>query len=688
VAEEPAERTLSWPACWSLLACATTLATTLVPMLVGVPRVAHVVGALVLASAGAAGVVRRVYVHRALAHLVAERDRMVRLVQAGAGAYFLWSAGFVLTPHRWSAWVLALAGLGGATYGLIAWCRRVAHRPVTEHVGWRPGPPPPPDPVRTNAQAALDRAKYGWLEVTGWTPVTAGDRTVGFRAAARVRDGDTVPTVKHLDAELIAIALRQVTGAELRADWVQPRRGTFAGEWEITAVAEDVMGRVRPYVDDPTPKSSRVPALIGSDLEGKPYVQDLRAHCQDCGQTRSGKTSLINIKWAHITTWTDGVLWVCGVAKLYDTLAGWLEPYRDTGQPIPISWVASGRLDSLTMLVRAMDVARWRQNQPMHSRAEFKTIIVQLDEASDLLQDTKNRVLCQGEMLTASDIVAKFVKRNGSADVWLHLASQRSTGDQWGLRGPEISANTQWRTAFRSSDQAELGRILGWSHFNLATPPHPGCYWLKPPDEDPLMLRTPYMQEVDPNRPRLHDGPTVSDVAWARRDIPHELDPGSAAAAGAEYAQRRTLMDAGMFAYLTDAPEMAPELETVGGPSVAEQVRREADEILARAMGSAPVSLVEHRTRGAQITSLVREAGGPVTTAQIIEGLRTGGDEVANPNAVHNELARQVDAGILTRPQKGIYTATDSQHTTPHHTTHPVAVTSAGELASLPGDHV
>ena len=75
---------------------------------------------------------------------------------------------------------------------------------------------------------------------------------------------------------------------------------------------------------------------------------------------------------------------MCGVAKLYDTLAGWLEPYRDTGRPIPIDWVASGRMDSMAMLVRAMDVARWRQNQPMSARAAFKTIIVQLDEASDL----------------------------------------------------------------------------------------------------------------------------------------------------------------------------------------------------------------------------------------------------------------------------------------------------------------
>ena len=210
------------------------------------------------------------------------------------------------------------------------------------------------------------------------------------------------------------------------------------------------------------------------------------------------------------------------------------------------------------------------------------------------------------------------------------------------------------------------------------------------------MLRTPYMQEVDPNRPRLHDGPTVSDVAWARRDIPHELDPGSAAAAGEEYARRRTLMDAGMFAYLTDAPEAAdtPEPETVGGLSVAEQVRREADEILTRAMGSPPVSLVEHRTRGQRIAAIVRDAAGPTTTREVIDRLRAMGDPVDNETSVSNELTRQVDAGDLTRLSKGVYahpTTTERDHTTSHHTTpdSPLTLaTSGGHAEPLPQGQV
>lgn len=692
MADPSPERTLSWPACWSLLAFATTLVATLAPMWAGVPRPVHVIGVFALAAGVTWGLARHMYTHRRLAHLAERRDHMVRLMQVGGGAYFLWSAGFLTFPHYWSAWALALLALVGATYGGTTWCWHVARRPVPELARptiWRANPEPE-DRVRANWQAALDRARCGWLKVVDWVSVTIEDRSVGVRAMAQVRDSDTVPASRHLDPGAIAIALRQVTGLQLRTDWVQAREGPYAGDWEITAVTEDVMGRVHPYVDDPTPKSSATKTLVGYDIEGRHYTQDLRAHCQDCGKTLSGKTSLINAKWAHITTWSDGVLWVCGVAKLWETLAGWLEPYRDSGLPVPIDWIAAGRLDSLKMLARAMDVAHWRQNQPMADRAAFKTIIVQLDEASDLLQDTQTRVPCQGQMLNASEIVAKFVKRNGSAGVWLHLASQRSTGEQWGPKGSEIIAQMTWRTAFYSGDQAEVGRILGWSHYNLPNPPHPGCYWLRPGDQDPLLLRSPYIQEVDPRRDRLHDGPTVSDVSWARKDIPRGLDLGSAGAAGPEYAARLRTMDAEMFAYLTDSLAIAePEAPGTGAGSAAAaaaEVHREADAYLAQLVS--PVSLPERRIRREMIPEIVRAAGGPIGTFQIIEELRKRGDPVSNPTAVSNELAQQVKDGLLHRLDKGLYVATEGDHTTPHHTTPLVSATSGNGSPPPPGGHV
>jgi len=122
---------------------------------------------------------------------------------------------------------------------------------------------------------------------------------------------------------------------------------------------------------------------------------------------------------------------------------------------------------------------------------------------------------------------------------------------------------------------------------------------------------------------------------------------------------------------------------------VAEQVRREADQILAKAMDSRPVSLVEHRTRGQRITAIVHEAGGPITTREVIDALRAMGDPVENETSVSNELTRQADAGDLIRKAKGVYdgpATTERDHTTSHHTTHdsPLTLATSGGNASPP----
>ena len=56
------------------------------------------------------------------------------------------------------------------------------------------------------------------------------------------------------------------------------------------------------------------------------------------------------------------------------------------------------------------------------------------------------------------------------------------------------------------------------------------------------------------------------------------------------------------------------------------------------------------------------------------------GDPVDNETSVSNELARQVDAGELTRRSKGVYAGpatTERDHTTSHHITHDGPLTLA-----------
>src|SRR4029077_1323709 len=120
--------------------------------------------------------------------------------------------------------------------------------------------------------------------------------------------------------------------------------------------------------------------------------------------------------------------------------------------------------------------------------------------------------------------------------VWIHLVSQRGTNDQFGEAGGSITANLQVRTAFRTSDEDEIGRAFG--DWKLPMPANKGEYYIQGTDGDVRRLRAPYIQETDPKKPRLHDGANLSDVALSLAGMWQGLDRESAWALGAVYANR------------------------------------------------------------------------------------------------------------------------------------------------------
>jgi hypothetical protein len=173
----------------------------------------------------------------------------------------------------------------------------------------------------------------------------------------------------------------------------------------------------------------------------------------------------------------------------------------------------------------------------------------------------------QGVEHTASQLAAKIAQGAGSARVWIKFASQRGVSDHLGDQGADTRANAGYTAIFRTRDPDDVGRLTG--DHKLLAPRHAGEYLLSS-DTAPVRLKVPYLQSVDPNQPRLHEGLTVSDVAWARRHFTCPLDAGSAAAAGPEYARRHVRMDAAMRAYLTGS-----EIETVA-PSAAHRAGYDA----------------------------------------------------------------------------------------------------------------
>jgi hypothetical protein len=199
----------------------------------------------------------------------------------------------------------------------------------------------------------------------------------------------------------------------------------------------------------------------------------------------------------------------------------------------------------------------------LDQRRNWPTIIVVLDEASFALKNNTRTVVYQGQKLTASDMVAMLLKGAASGDVHVILASQRSTNDNFGDAGGDVTTNIGWSAAFMSKDEAEVGRLMG--DYSLPMPRHRGQFWLDDGmGELPQQSKAPYIQSVDPTKPQLSDGLTIADVSLSRASLPRigrALDAGSARAAGSDYGRRHTRMTQAMQNYLrgVDEDEVAAE---------------------------------------------------------------------------------------------------------------------------------
>lgn len=478
-----------------------------------------------------------------------------------------YSHGIGLAAALHIAWITATRVVDGYLVALVGAITGLAlleywTAVVLEYLNARRKPKPSPRDVPRReliAAEALIRAGYPQLSVTGSEPVGFNKETGrfdGVRFTLQLAVGKQKPPVSA--EEDIANAFKQVLGAPLNSDWVQLRASPGAGEYTLTVTMRDTKVDIIPYVDSIEPTSITEPHLVGYDHD-KPVMHPLNTNGQNIGQFGSGKSSLTNVQLAHLTRCTGGddigpgaVVWICGVEKLYELVGEWVEPYFDTDYDLPFDWIANGQTDTVIMLVTAMNIARWRQRQPIADRIDWPYIIVVLDEAGFAFRDTTVTARYQGQWVNASQAAANLTMGARSGNVHLIRNSQRSTLDHGGPGGGDISANMGWTAAFRSKDDAEIGRLTG--DYTLKMPRHKGEFWFDPGTGEPILLKAPYIQETSRNRPRLHDGATIGDVSWARRHLVQSLDPGSAAIGGEAYARRHTRMNDAMRNYLTGDP--------------------------------------------------------------------------------------------------------------------------------------
>ena len=603
--------------------------------------------------AGGTVVMVRTVAHRArmLAHLhVVHRQRLARWVGVASVLHIGWVAGVQVAPEHALWWAVGLVGLAGAEWATAAaleyvWTQPLLpdrHAAIEQQQAAREeaaAAAVEPDP---DMRHALRMTGLSWLRVIEWHPIGTAGRNYTVRIPAAPPDAKTgAKTLTASHAECIAIALSEVTGTPLMSDWVQVRKSEYAGQYVISVVTEDVKAKVIPYVDDPTPTSITEPCVTGYRLDGSRIEQLLAQHGETIGKSRSGKSSLINCKMAHVTRCDDAVLWICGTEKVYNLVGGWLAPYEGTDYRPPIDWVERGLTGVLAVLAAGMRLARHRQDTHHSQARDWTRIIIVLDEASFALSNNTETVAYDGKARTASEMAANIVKGAGGGNVHLWLATQHGVNKEFGDDGGTIKAQMGFAEVFQTRSKSELGEVFG--EYKLSRPRHKGEYWADLGEGDLVNAKAPYIQETDPARPTLHDGATISDISWARRDLVMEqpLDAAERAAAGEAYINRRRSAD-DLVEYLTGkAPAAQNTAESTGYATA----MTELDELLGvpvQRKEAATVATIQYvpadqqpvpTSRADRIVRIVGQCEDPISRADIITRLQDAGDPVRNTNA-------------------------------------------------------
>lgn len=679
----------SWKLFWSVFGALFSGVLGTVGLLADLPAL---VIALAVVAAAVFCVGAHVMVHGAeMFEDVSPSDRklLVGLMAGGAVAHAVWVLVLQVRPDLWQWCALAMVALAVVEYCaaraadfLLATMAKPVQTEVERHAGMLE----PDDELTKRVRLTLRKAGLDYLGIAGWEPIGQPDPygigvyvqepSHAVRQAANTR---APSRLSPSSTEGIAIALSEVLEREIMTDWVQVQKERAAGRYKLMIVTEDVMGRVHPFQDDFGWTSFETPMRAGYALDGQPRLLRVDQCGQVIGASGGGKSSFLHTQIAHCTRAGDGQVWVCGTEKLLELVGEWLEPYRDQDMPVPLDWVASGQQGVVNMLAAGMSIAHARQRVPMRERKPWQKILIILDEAAAALTNRDVVAPYLGGMFNASQLVEKLVRHARSGGVSLVLADQRSTVDNKGQQGGNISANIGYNIAFRSNDPQEVGRLMG--DFQLPNPRHKGSYWLSADGELPALLKGEYIQESDPNRTQLHDGLTVEAVAWSRRNfVKDPLDDISVAAAGDAYADRHRLFNAEFEAYLNSDGEehdtAAPSQHAVSPPVPAldseeagrEAVRTVMDEYgLPRpsqpavhtngtrpaAHGGGVATMERWRSRADRVAQIVRDADQPITRADIIDELRAGGDTIRNPQVVQNALGQLVNDEVLDREGGG-----------------------------------
>ncbi|MEV0006355.1 hypothetical protein AB0H28_29300 [Micromonospora sp. NPDC050980] len=705
---------IQWKTFWAVVAPFISAVWVAVWLVTGSPVWIAGLSTALLAATAAFGARLLVRISPMFARLSsASKARVVGWLVAAVTVYAGWSTLAVTVPDLWPVWALILPALGGSTWVLArtheyllryappaapspaaAALTAGAHAPLALTAGDLSGPRDGEPHLAWLLRLAVHKAGLEWLRISNPQTVGPADRPFGARIEAwapielrRIINGklriEQAPRLDDHDGRRIALALRDITRRDIAPDWVQinedPNR---VGVYTIQANTEDVMKRIRPYTERadelldaagrPIWRRAAEPCYALWGMDGMPIGVDVTRHAWILGATTGGKSAYIHREWADVTRCEDALIWVAGTRKLYDLVGPWLEPYLGTDVRPPLDWVRADAEGVLQMLIAAMEIARWRQDQPFSARHGFRKILIYIDEASFAL-NTKHKAYYDGAEVTAGDMYAECTQAVASAGIYLVAATQRGVHHQFGDKGGDAGANIGREIVLMSGDEQEAGRVTG----NYKLPPlrHRGECYARLGDGEPVRAKIEYVQTSDPSKPVLHDGPRVDEISWNRRHHQRELDAGSARAAGRVYAGRHQLVTDDFLADLrgarskkpqTSAPERDGELAMAsavasifrklgGKPAVIPAAPAPAAGEVPAAEPVEPTPLAGYRTRADRVDAAVRHiwrtTSAPAGPRDILAALQDAGDTTVTPQLVANALTQLGQQGRVVRPQ-------------------------------------
>lgn len=469
----------------------------------------------------------------------------------------------------------------------------------------------------------------------------------------------------------------------------------FAGRYLITIYdSPQAANAIIPMLDEhgsiPLSFGEFIKCPIGLQTNRQMLTMDPRQHGTAIGGTTSGKSSQFRAMLLHILRYPNCFVWIGGTWKLYKFVSGLVDPFLNTEFPCPIDWIAHGHQDVANMMASWLDIGEYRMSLSEHELVGLPTGFLIMDEVTYIVKDKSVVGIRNGKPYKLDALLSDIVRGNAEADLWTWLATQHDTQFNLGDDGGTVGAQMMFKFIFAIGDYQSAGRVT--NDFSLSLPTHPGECWVRPGLTMPLYkLRVPYPRkgQTDP----VHNGPTMSEMVWARRHIPHKLDAGSANAAGEHYANRHgPMVDAAYINYLKTKPNNTASgtngtsgsngAISVGGMSFSKQDLADAEEqfyqMLRQESGLPPdmpandsgqlVSepngqvAVQGKTRADRIIAVLQvrkdNGGEPMTRGEIIDELKEKFDDVVmNPRVVSNILGELVDADspLIDRDAIGRY---------------------------------